>query len=187
MNTSDYYVALDRDGTIIEDKHYLSDPDQVVLLPGAVKALARLQKAGFVLFVVTNQSGIGRGYFSVDDMHRVNQRLDALLREQGVKVRGYFFCPHRPDDGCGCRKPKPGLINAACGELGLDPAKGFVIGDNSSDIGLGLSVGAATILVRTGHGREHEVRKECNPDFTGDDLVQAADFIEEKISKAMLD
>ena len=187
MSNQNFYVALDRDGTIIEDKHYLSDPGQVFLLPGAAKALAGLGDLGLVLLVVTNQSGIGRGYFSVEDMHAVNAKLDSMLEEYGVEIRGYYYCPHAPGDGCDCRKPLPGLIHSACEDLGLDPDKGFVVGDKCSDIGLGLNVGAKTVLVRTGYGVAQEAENRCKPDFIGDDLIQAAEFIKKVISSSRLD
>ncbi|NHZ48831.1 HAD-IIIA family hydrolase, partial [Nitratidesulfovibrio liaohensis] len=102
-------VLLDRDGTVIEDRHYLSDPSGVTLLPGAARGLAALAAAGARLFLVTNQSGIARGYFTEADLHACNARLDELLGEHGVSLADTAFCPHGPDDGCACRKPAPGM------------------------------------------------------------------------------
>ncbi|EMG36085.1 D-alpha,beta-D-heptose 1,7-bisphosphate phosphatase [Desulfocurvibacter africanus PCS] len=169
------YVVLDRDGTIIVDKHYLADPDGVELLPGAVEGLARLAGAGLGLIVVTNQSGIGRGYFGEADMHRVNARLSEILAEHGVRIERYYFCPHGPDADCTCRKPCTGLLDQAAQELGLDPKLAFVIGDKVSDIELGRRTGAVSILVRTGKGAACEAK--AGADYTVDDLAAAAEVI----------
>lgn len=169
------YVVLDRDGTIIVDKHYLADPEGVELLPGAAEALARLARAGLGLVVATNQSGIGRGYFGEQDMHRVNERLDELLAEHGVRIERYYFCPHGPNEGCECRKPCTGMLDAARAELGLDPARAFVVGDKVSDVELGRRAGAVSILVRTGKGAECEYKARA--DYVVDDLSGAAEVI----------
>jgi D-glycero-D-manno-heptose 1,7-bisphosphate phosphatase len=148
-------VLLDRDGTIIEDRHYLSDPDAVVLVPGAGEALGRLTRAGLRLFCATNQSGIGRGYFGPADFEAVEARIRDLLRPYGAVLADTAFCPHGPDEGCACRKPGIGLFAALAGRHGLLPAETAVIGDKASDIGFGLALGSPlTILVATGHGAE---------------------------------
>ncbi|EHJ49402.1 histidinol-phosphate phosphatase family protein [Solidesulfovibrio carbinoliphilus subsp. oakridgensis] len=148
-------VLLDRDGTIIEDRHYLSNPDGVVLVPGAGEALGRLTRAGARLFCVTNQSGLGRGYFKQSDFEAVQARLLALLEPHGAVLADTAFCPHGPDDGCPCRKPAIGLFAALAGRYGLVPAETAVIGDKASDIHFGLALGSPlTILVATGHGTE---------------------------------
>ena len=177
------YVLLDRDGTIIVDKHYLSDPDGVELLPGAAEGMRVLLEAGCGLAVLTNQSGIGRGYYDEAAMHAVNERMLELLRERGVEVDGVFFCPHGPEDGCDCRKPLPGLAERARAELGFDSAASFVVGDKPCDVDLGRAVGAGTVLVRTGKGAKHAVAiaagavGACRPDHVADDLRDAAAFI----------
>uniref|UniRef100_I2Q5L8 D,D-heptose 1,7-bisphosphate phosphatase n=1 Tax=Desulfovibrio sp. U5L TaxID=596152 RepID=I2Q5L8_9BACT len=146
-------VLLDRDGTIIEDRHYLADPDGVALVPGAGEALGRLTRAGARLFCVTNQSGLGRGYFGPADFEAVQARLLALLEPYGAIIADTASCPHGPDDGCPCRKPAIGLFAALAGRYGLVPAETAVIGDKASDIGFGLALGSPlTILVATGHG-----------------------------------
>lgn len=169
------YVVLDRDGTIIADKHYLADPRGVELLPGAAEGLARLARAGLGLVVATNQSGIGRGYFGEPDMHRVNARLSEMLAEHGVRIERYYFCPHGPDEACACRKPCTGMLDAARAELGLDPAQAFVVGDKVSDVELGRRAGAVSILVRTGKGAECE--RKAGADHVVDDLSGAAEVI----------
>ncbi len=104
---------LDRDGTIIAERSYLSDPDQVELLPGTVEGLRRLQRMGCGLVVITNQSGIGRGYFTETQLARIHERMKALLAREQVRLDGIYICPHRPEEHCSCRKPEPGLVFAA--------------------------------------------------------------------------
>lgn len=146
-------LLLDRDGTVIEDRHYLHDPEGVVLVPGAGPALARLVGAGLRLFLVTNQSGIGRGYYGVADFEAVQHRLLALLAAQGVPIADTAYCPHTPDAGCACRKPATGLFDRLRARHGLEPTTTAVMGDSAADIAFGLALGAPlTILVMTGHG-----------------------------------
>lgn len=144
------YVLLDRDGTLIEEKNYLADPDQVILLPGVGEGLHRLQQVGFGLAVLTNQSGIGRGYYTLEQMHAVNQRLCELLAAYEVRLEGLFFCPHAPEEQCLCRKPLPGMLLEAARNLNFDPEQAWVIGDKACDADLAHAAGARAILVRTG-------------------------------------
>jgi len=145
-------VFLDRDGTVIAERHYLHDPDGVELLPGAAEGMRVMQELGLRLVLVTNQSGVGRGYFGRDAVERVHGRLLELLENEGVELDAIYLCPHTPDDACSCRKPRPGLIERAVADLGVDPARSFVIGDKACDVDLGLVVNASTFLVTTGHG-----------------------------------
>jgi D-glycero-D-manno-heptose 1,7-bisphosphate phosphatase len=172
-----WHVLLDRDGTIIEDRRYLADPDGVALLPGAVDGLRRLTQAGCRLALLTNQSGIGRGLFDLNAMHRVHERLAALLIPHDIRLHGIFFCPHAPEERCGCRKPLPGLFRQAACALGVRPERACVIGDKEADVDLGRNVGARTILVRTGHGRDEESRVKDKADAVADDLAAAADWL----------
>jgi len=145
-------VFLDRDGTLIVDKNYLSDPAGVVLFDRTIESLIRMMQLGLSLVVVSNQSGVGRGYFSMKDVDAVNSRIDSLLRQDGIEIAGWYVCPHAPDEKCSCRKPKPGMIEAASQDLGLDPSRSYVIGDKRADVDLALAVGACGILVTTGYG-----------------------------------
>jgi len=145
-------IFLDRDGTIIVEKNYPSDPDQVALVEGAIAGLRAMAKHGYPLVVVSNQSGIGRGYFSIEQADAVERRVIDLLAAEGVTVAAWYRCPHGPDAGCACRKPAPGMIHSAVRDLDLDPARSFVIGDKWSDIELAAAVGAVGILVTTGYG-----------------------------------
>lgn len=188
-------LILDRDGTVIEDKHYLSDPDKVELLPGAGDALARLADAGVRLFLATNQSGIGRGYFAEDDYLAVQRRLDVvLLTEFGVRLDGVAFCPHAPEEGCACRKPATGMWRELAAAHGLDPETTAMAGDKAADVGLGLDAGlAVAALVLTGKGAEQaekwglppldspvlkiSPREEGRPHLVARDLSALADWL----------
>lgn len=166
-------VILDRDGTVIADKHYLADPAGVELLPGAGEALASLRRAGIRLFVASNQSGIGRGYFGEADQRAVHARLEELLAAAGAGLDGAAFCPHAPEAGCACRKPAPGMFAALAREHGLDPAATAMVGDKADDVGFGLNAGLGlTILALTGKGREHAARLGL-PALSGPCLVLA--------------
>jgi D-glycero-D-manno-heptose 1,7-bisphosphate phosphatase len=171
------FVLLDRDGTIIVDKHYLSDPDGVELLPGAVEGLCGMTALGLGLVVVTNQSGVGRGYLDPGQLEAIHRRLTELLAGRGVRLDGIWFCPHRPEEDCDCRKPRTGLVERAARELHFDPADAFVIGDKPADVELGRRLGATTFLVRTGYGAGAEAAGESGPDYVVDDLGEASRFI----------
>lgn len=172
------FVLLDRDGTINVERHYLSNPDEMALYPGVGRALARLRALGLGLAVVTNQSGIARGYFDNDMLARIHDRMTELLGAETVVLDGIYVCPHGPDEDCACRKPRPGLALAAARDLGFDPAKAFVVGDKLADIALAGAIGAPGILVRTGHGREEEAKAAPLARAVVDDLPAAAAWIE---------
>ncbi len=148
------FVLLDRDGTINEEVGHLSEPDEVVLVPGAAAALRDLRAAGLGLVILTNQANVGRGLITEDRLDEIHDRLLALLRDEGVEVDGVYVCPHAPEAWCDCRKPRPGLAVRAAGERSFDLAESFVVGDHAADMGMGRAVAATTILVRTGHGEE---------------------------------
>lgn len=147
-------VFLDRDGTIIEDPGYLSRPEQVRFLPGAIEGLRRMQEAGYLLVIITNQSGIARGYFTEEDLHLVHAHLIEQLKVQGISLAGIYYCPHHPEKGnppyvkvCHCRKPESGLLERAAEELSLDLTSSWMIGDKKSDILAGKKAGCRTILI----------------------------------------
>ena len=175
------FVVLDRDGTITVERHYLSDPDAVELLPGVAKALRRLMALGFGLVVATNQSGVGRGLFNRERLDLIHQRLCAILEAEGVHLNGIYMCPHKPEDRCLCRKPKTGLLKLAAKELAFDPEACFVIGDQTCDIELGRRAGATTVLVRTGYGMGVASSMVATPNYIVDDLWQAALVIERAV------
>lgn len=173
-------VFLDRDGTIIVDKHYLSDPDQVELEQGALEGLRLLGERGHPLVVVSNQSGIGRGKFDLADAHRVNARVDELLRARGVIVRGWYLCPHAPDQPCTCRKPLPGMAHRAAEELGLPLHGSWVVGDKRIDLELADAIGGTGILVTSGHGRKDLAWARAHHRPVFDDLRGVARHILER-------
>lgn len=152
-------VFLDRDGTLIDYVPFLSKPEQVRLIQGAGTSLKALKNAGFQLILITNQSGIGRGLYSHNDYHSVNARLTELLGEFEITLDHIEFCPHTPQDNCPCRKPATGMAEYATTKLGISLTSSFVIGDNRSDIEFGRAIGATTILVETGLGKEQH--KDC--------------------------
>lgn len=168
------YVLLDRDGTINVDTHYLSDPEALRLETGAADGLRQLRDMGFRFAVLTNQSGIARGYFTRTRLDEIHDRLTAMLTAEGITIDGYFICPHGPDQDCPCRKPLPGLGEQARDALGFDPHQAWMIGDKDADIGLGQALGARTVLVRTGKGAKTEAAGTCTPTLTADTLADAA-------------
>lgn len=161
-------VFLDRDGTIIEEKNYLSNPAQVILINGAAQAIRRLSKAGFLIVMVSNQSGVARGKFTEETVNAVNQQVEHLLWRQGAKLDAVYFCPHHEEGSCSryavscnCRKPKPGMGLRAARELSIDLAESFMVGDKHSDIEFGQNCGMkGAYLVLTGHGRQQQFAVE---------------------------
>jgi D,D-heptose 1,7-bisphosphate phosphatase len=149
-------VFLDRDGTLIEERHYLSDPDGVVLLAGVGEALKALRDAGFALVLATNQSGLARGLLSEEDYRAVAGRVEDLLARAGVRLDGIWSCPHHPDvDGpCACRKPGTGMFREAARYLRLDLSRSYFVGDRARDVLPALELGGKGILVLTGYGME---------------------------------
>ena len=168
-------VFLDRDGTMIEDVGYLDRLSSVSFFPWTVDAIRALNRAGFPVVVVTNQSGIARGLFDEGFVQETHRFIEARLAAGGAHVDAYYYCPHHRDGrvpaytrACDCRKPGRGLIDAAARDLGLDPARSFVVGDKWLDVQMGRAVGARAILVRTGWGGEEERHP---PDGTSADVV----------------
>lgn len=150
-------VFLDRDGTLVEEVPYLHDPALVRLVPGAAGALRQLAAAGFALVVVTNQAGVARGYYGEDAVGRVHRRLRELLAAGGVALDGIWYCPHHPDGvvaalarACRCRKPGPGMLQAAAAELGIDLDASYLVGNDASDVGAARAAGVTPLFVTTG-------------------------------------
>jgi D-glycero-D-manno-heptose 1,7-bisphosphate phosphatase len=173
-------VFLDRDGTINVDRHYLSDPAQFELIPGTIEALQKLTKAGFRLFVVTNQSGIGRGYYTEADMHRVNDRMLELLSPHGIHFERIYFSPEAPEVPSYGRKPSPQFLFDARDHFGINLSRSYMIGDKFIDVQTGWNAGAASsILVRTGYGRDTEIKESARLGraVVADDLSAAVTWI----------
>jgi D-glycero-D-manno-heptose 1,7-bisphosphate phosphatase len=151
-------VFLDRDGTIVVERHYLSSPEDVELIPGAASAIRALRAAGYAVVVVTNQAGIARGLYQQSDYDAVAARMSDLLAQGGATLDATYHCPHHPDftGPCDCRKPEVALYRAAEADLGLDLAGSWFVGDKTSDLDPARRLGGRAVLVRTGYGREHE-------------------------------
>lgn len=173
-------VFLDRDGTIIKEKEYLRDPEQVEVFPGAFTGLKRLADAGFKLFIVSNQSGVGRGYFTLADVEKVNQHLLQELGRASVRFEKIYIAPEAPDTPSRGRKPSAEFLFDARNEFGLDLAHSYMIGDKLSDLECGWNAGVkACILVRTGYGAkvEREAAGQLARAVIVNDLPAAADWI----------
>jgi D-glycero-D-manno-heptose 1,7-bisphosphate phosphatase len=166
---------VDRDGTILAERHYLADPEGVELIPGVLDALSALARAGFMLVTVTNQSGIARGLYTEDDYHAVAARLDEVLARGGVTIDRTEHCPHHPDvtGPCACRKPATGMYRSAAGDLGIDLEASYYVGDKATDVIPAIELKGQGILVRTGYGVEHEASVPAGT-WVVDDLAEAA-------------
>lgn len=181
-------VFLDRDGTINIDKGYIGNPEHIELIPRAADAIKRLNDAGCRVFGVSNQSGVARGYYSIDNVKSVNKKVIELVAREGGILEEIFYCPHHPDGKieeysfkCDCRKPADGMIRQIEGKYGLKTVRTAVIGDKATDVGLGHSIGAKTVLVATGFGAQEKRKIETSgfapPDFYAADLDQAVDYL----------
>ena len=169
-------VFLDRDGTLIEEREYLSRPEQVVPYPGAAQALRRLREGGFRVILVSNQSGVGRSYFTMEDVARVNSRLEELLSQDGARIDKIYVAPEAPEQPSRGRKPSPQFLFDARDEFALDLAQSYMIGDKLIDLQCGWNAGVKqSILVRTGYGRKFE--EYCRPAVVADDLPAAVEWI----------
>jgi D-glycero-D-manno-heptose 1,7-bisphosphate phosphatase len=177
---------LDRDGTLIAERHYLGRPDEVELLVGVPDALRSLRRSGFGLVVLTNQSGVGRGFFDLAALERVHERMNELLLEHEVVLDGIYYCPHLPEDRCRCRKPADGLALRAAAELDFDPGEAFMVGDKTIDMMLGKAVGATTLLVLTGYGMEEAKSSNSYADHIVTDMREAAETIESILQRESL-
>jgi D-glycero-D-manno-heptose 1,7-bisphosphate phosphatase len=178
-------VFLDKDGTLVPDQPYNADPRQITLLPGVASGLGRLSAAGYRLVVVTNQSGVARGYFPETALVEVEQRLrDLLEHEAGVPLAGFYYCPHHPDGSipeyavqCECRKPRPGMLWLAAKQLGIDLPGSWMIGDILNDVEAGSRAGCHTILIDNGGETEWEPGPYREPDSIAGDFIEAAQII----------
>jgi histidinol-phosphate phosphatase family protein len=171
-------VFLDRDGTICVDKVHLSDPDGLELFPGVTEGIRELKEAGFLIIVVTNQSGVGRGYFDLKTLKKIHERLEDILRKERSEIDDIFACPHHPDDNCECRKPKTGLVNKALEKYEINRDESFIIGDTDADIELGNRMGISTILIINSSNPVNENRRgKVPPDFTAYDFQSAVQWI----------
>ena len=177
-------IFLDRDGTVIVERNYLKDISQISLEKNVLPALKHLHQEGFLLILVTTQSGIARGYFSEETFQATNNYLVHLLLKEGIPITATFYCPHHPTEGlapyqkkCDCRKPKPDLIYQAQKAFNINLATSYMIGDKPSDIEAGQAAGVPSILVQSGYGRSLYPKDLPPPDFIASDLLEAVQFI----------
>jgi len=171
---------MDRDGTVSEEIGYMYDPGLYKPFATAGPAIRRINESGMKAVLITNQSGVERGYFDEAAVHQVHDILRTELARHGAKLDAIYFCPHRPDAGCECRKPNPGMLVRAQKELDIDLPRSYVIGDTHVDIEVAYAVGAKSVLVLTGYGRdEWESYKDSQyqPHFVADDLTEAVEAI----------
>ncbi|HPX05640.1 MAG TPA: HAD family hydrolase [Tenuifilaceae bacterium] len=168
-------IFLDRDGTLVEDVGFISNPSQVMFFPFTVEALKMLQPH-FRLFIVTNQSGIAKGNVTVDEVERVNAFIEEHLRNQGVTIEQTYYCPHNAEDGCSCKKPSPYFINKAVSLFDIDLSQSFMVGDHPSDVEFGRNAGVKSVYLLSGHGQKH--REELKGDETVlGNILDASHFI----------
>lgn len=174
-------IFLDKDGTLVEDVPYNINPDLVVLTPGAAEGLRLLQKAGYELIVITNQSGIARGFFPETAIESVETCLQQRLAEIGVFLKGFYYCPHHPDGvvptyaiACDCRKPRPGLLKRAAKEHGICLEQSWFIGDILNDVEAGRTAGCRTVLIDNGNETEWELSQQRLPHHIVNNLLDAA-------------
>jgi D-glycero-D-manno-heptose 1,7-bisphosphate phosphatase len=170
-NAADKVVILDRDGTLVIDRGYLSDPAGLEFEPGAAEGMKWLYSRGYRLVVITNQSGVGRGLFTIERVEAMNERLNVMAQGAGVELAGIYYCPHAPDDGCACRKPAQELMTRAASELGFDPKSAIMIGDKESDIEFGRRAGATTVLIAAAGSAAHV---QTQADIVAPNLMEAA-------------
>ena len=172
-------MFLDRDGTIHPDTGYLHSPAEVEIYPAARRGLKLLAEQGFLLFLVTNQSGVGRGYFSAEAVESVHRKIESELARDGVRLSGIAYCPHRPDAGCRCRKPSPYLVEELAARHGVDTGRSYFVGDKISDVLAGANAGCRTVLLASPR-REAELRRQSGwrePGRVAEDLYRAALWI----------
>ncbi len=152
---SNHLIILDRDGVINEDSDaYIKSLVEWIPISGSIEAIAKLSKAGYIVTVATNQSGIGRGLFDLDELENMHNKLCLLVEEAGGTIDGIFYCPHVPEDACNCRKPKSGLLSSIELELGVNVKNAYMVGDSLRDLEAGFNKGCVPILVKTGKGQK---------------------------------
>jgi D-glycero-D-manno-heptose 1,7-bisphosphate phosphatase len=164
-------IFLDRDGTLIEEIGFLHRIEDLKIFSFTDEALSILKKAGFLLIIITNQSGIGRGFFSEAEMHQIHAQIQ---KELNNKIDAFYFCPHLPQENCNCRKPRTGMIEQAVADFNVNKAESWMVGDKQSDIELGFNAGTKTAMVLTGYGVFELPKLKRQPDLIGKNLLEIA-------------
>jgi D-glycero-D-manno-heptose 1,7-bisphosphate phosphatase len=167
-------VFLDRDGTLIEEVNFLHRVEDLRFFDYTDQAISLLKENGYLVVIVTNQSGVGRGIYSESDMNSIHRAIQDRLTH---KIDAFYHCPHLPDSGCRCRKPSPGMIEAACQDFDIDLKNSWVVGDKALDVELGSNVNINTALVLTGYGATHRDQINAKPDFVAENLIEAVNHI----------
>lgn len=177
-------IFLDKDGTLIPDIPYNVDPDKISISKDALEGLKTLQENGFLLIVVTNQSGIAKGYFKEEKLEAVFEKIGEILQQENIFIQGFYYCPHHPAGTqkkyaveCNCRKPLPGLITTAAEDWDIDLTKSWMIGDILNDVGAGNRAGCNTILIDNGNETEWLMNEYRGPSFTAKNINEAARLI----------
>jgi D-glycero-D-manno-heptose 1,7-bisphosphate phosphatase len=177
-------IFLDKDGTLIPDVPYNVNPDLITLADGVAEGLQLLKEEGFLFIVISNQAGVARGYFQMEDLKAVERKLDELLTSHAIEIAHYYFCPHHPDGkipgfsiSCDCRKPKPGMILQAIKDFDIDAAKSWMIGDILNDVEAGNRAGCQTVLIDNGNETEWVKNSFRTPTFTARTFLNAAKYI----------
>jgi len=183
-------IFLDRDGTINREVEYLSSPDELELLPGSAEAIRLANNLGFKVIIVTNQSGVARGFFTEETVNAVHDRLLSILESENARIDAIYYCPHHPELGigkyktdCSCRKPKTGMADQAIARFNLDPRESYVIGDRVADIELAHNIGAHAILVKTGYGNDELAlcrSRNIQMEFVAEDILDAMHYVERR-------
>jgi len=182
-------VLVDRDGTLNQDSGYVTSPDQLVLFPGVPEAIFRLNQLGALVIMITNQSAIGRGMMTIEDLQRIHEALANLLHPYGARIDGIFFCPHHPQDGCHCRKPGVGLIQQAAEKFSLDLPRCFMVGDKKSDLEAAREIGVPGVLVLTSSYSEHTLKAfnqgQLSIAHIAGTFVESVSWIEQELTRDM--
>lgn len=176
-------VFIDRDDTINRDVHYCSRPEDFELLATVGPGIRLLNQAGFKVVVITNQSGIARGYFTEEMLERIHQKMTDELAKYGAHIDAIYYCPHYPDEGCECRKPKPKLVYQAIKQLHIHPQQSFTIGDRLMDVELAGAIGCKCVMVPSEPGKEELKNSDVFPDYIASDFESAAKWILEQQAK----
>ncbi|MDO9530006.1 MAG: D-glycero-beta-D-manno-heptose 1,7-bisphosphate 7-phosphatase [Syntrophales bacterium] len=176
-------VFLDRDGTINEEVGYLGDLEKLNIYPNSFEAIRLINESGMKAVVISNQSGVARGYFSEDFVNTVHSRINETLQENGARIDRFYFCPHHPTEGkghylksCDCRKPKTGMLIKASEELNIDLFRSYMVGDAAKDIELANRSGVMGILVKTGYGK-NVISSDVEPSYIAEDILDAVNWI----------
>lgn len=177
-------IFLDRDGTINEDVGDFCSPEKLIFVPRAIEALKILQER-FSLFIITNQSGIGKNLFSEEEFLQFNKHFKTLLKNEGITIKEIYYCPHTKEENCICRKPNTYFLRQAEKDCGIDLKKSYVLGDHPHEVEMARKVGAGSVYLLTGHGAKHEQELELStqPDFIANDIYEAAIWIIERQTK----